>query len=137
MPELCLVTGGAGFIGSLLVERLAADGQPVRVFDDFSTGLRPNLAHVRPAPEIVEGDVADPADVARALAGVKVVFHLAALASVQRSVEDPATTHRVCATGTLNILNEARAVGVRRLVYAASSSAYGLPEGDVQTERDP
>jgi UDP-glucose 4-epimerase len=137
MTELCLVTGGAGFIGSHLVEALAAAGRPVRVLDNFDTGLRSNLDGFRPMPEIVEGDVADPATVARALAGVGVVFHLAALASVQRSVEDPAATHRVCATGTLHILEGARRAGVRRLVYAGSSSAYGVPAGDVQTEADP
>lgn len=137
MSELCLVTGGAGFIGSHLVEALTAQGRPVRVLDDLSTGLRSNLGAIRPAPEIVEGDVADPAAVTRALAGVGVVFHLAALASVQRSIEDPAATHRVCATGTLQILDGARRAGVRRVVYAGSSSAYGLPSGDVQSETEP
>jgi UDP-glucose 4-epimerase len=137
MDELCLVTGGAGFIGSHLAEGLAAAGRRVRVLDNFDTGLRPNLARVRPEPEVVEGDVADPDVVNRAMAGVGVVFHLAALASVQRSVEDPGATHRVCATGTLNVLDAARRGGVRRVVYAASSSAYGVPEGEVQTELDP
>src|SRR5947209_15620835 len=137
MSEVYLVTGGAGFIGSHLVEALAAAGNRVRVLDDFRTGQRGNLAAVRPAPEIVEGDVADPDAVARAVAGVDTVFHLAALASVQRSVEDPAATHRVCASGTLHVLDAARRAGVRRVVYAASSSAYGIPAGDVQTEDDP
>jgi UDP-glucose 4-epimerase len=137
MDELCLVTGGAGFIGSHLVEGLAAAGRPVRVLDDFSTGLRDNLAGVRPASEVLDGDVADPAAAARAMEGVGVVFHLAALASVQRSVEAPADTHRACATGTLNVLDAARRAGVRRVVYAASSSAYGVPQHDVQTEADP
>jgi UDP-glucose 4-epimerase len=136
MPELCLVTGGAGFIGSHLVEALTAQGRPVRVLDDFSTGLRENLSHVRPAPDIVAGDLADPDAVARAVAGAGLVFHLGALASVQRSVEDPATTHRVCATGTLHVLDAARKAGVRRVVYAGSSSAYGVPVGDVQSEDD-
>ena len=136
MSELCLVTGGAGFIGSHLVESLVQQGRRVRVLDDFSTGLRDNLAHLKPVPEILDGDVADPAAVARATAGVGVVFHLAALASVQRSVEAPADTHRVCATGTLNVLDAARRAGVRRIVYAASSSAYGIPTGEVQTELD-
>jgi UDP-glucose 4-epimerase len=137
MDELCLVTGGAGFIGSHLVEGLTAAGRRVRVLDDFSTGLRDNLAGVRPAPEVLDGDVADPAAVARAMAGVGVVFHLAALASVQRSVEAPADTHRACATGTLTVLDAARRAGVRRVVYAASSSAYGVPQREVQTEADP
>jgi UDP-glucose 4-epimerase len=137
MTDLALVTGGAGFIGSHLVEGLAARGVPVRVLDDFSTGLRPNLAGVRPTPEVIEGDVADPATAARAVQGVGVVFHLAALASVQKSVEAPDQTHRVCALGTLNVLDAARRAGVRRVVYAGSSSAYGIPAGDVQTEDDP
>jgi UDP-glucose 4-epimerase len=137
MNELALVTGGAGFIGSHLVEGLAARGVAVRVLDDFSTGLHENLAGVRPAPEVVEGDVADPQTVEKAVRGAGVVFHLAALASVQKSVEAPADTHRVCALGTLNILDAARRAGVRRVVYAGSSSAYGIPAGDVQTEEDP
>lgn len=137
MSELCLVTGGAGFIGSHLVEALAAAGRRVRVLDDFSTGDRLNLSHVRPAPEVVAGDVADLEFVKRAAAGVGVVFHLAALASVQRSVEAPDDTHHVCATGTLRVLDAARRAGVRRVVYAASSSAYGLPPNDLQSEDDP
>ncbi len=137
MNDLCLVTGGAGFIGSHLVEALSVQGRRVRVLDDFSTGLRDNLAHVRPAPEIVEGNLADPAAVARAVAGTSLVFHLGAVASVQKSVEDPPASHRVCATGTLHVLDAARQAGVRRVVYAASSSAYGIPAGEVQTEADP
>jgi UDP-glucose 4-epimerase len=137
MKDLCLVTGGAGFIGSHLVEALATQGHPVRVVDDLSTGLRSNLAGVKPAPEIINGDVGDAATVARAIKDVKLVFHLAALASVQKSVEAPAETHRVCDTGTLNVLDAARRSGVRRVVYAASASAYGIPTGDVQTEDEP
>ncbi|HVS36109.1 MAG TPA: NAD-dependent epimerase/dehydratase family protein [Gemmataceae bacterium] len=137
MSNQYLVTGGAGFIGSHLVEALTASGGRVRVLDDFSTGLRDNLAHIRPAPEILAADVADAKVVDAAAAGVDVIFHLAALASVQRSVEAPAETHRVCADGTLRILDAARRNGVRRVVYAASSSAYGLPRADVQTETDP
>jgi UDP-glucose 4-epimerase len=137
MSDLCLVTGGAGFIGSHLVESLAQQGRRVRVLDDFTTGLRENLARIDPTPEIIDGDVADPAVVMRAAQDVNVIFHLAALASVQRSVEAPADTHRVCATGTLHVLDAARRAGVRRVVYAGSSSAYGVPVGEVQTERDP
>ncbi len=137
MSDICLVTGGAGFIGSHLVESLVRQGRRVRVLDDFSTGLRANLVHVHPGPEIVEGDVADAAAVQRATNGVGMVFHLAALASVQRSVEAPGDTHRVCATGTLHVLDAARRAGVRRVVYAASSSAYGIPAGEVQSEDDP
>jgi UDP-glucose 4-epimerase len=125
MDEPCLVTGGAGFIGSHLVEALTAAGRRVRVFDDLSTGLRSNLDHIKPAPEIIVGDLADAAAVARAVEGAKVAYHLGALASVARSVETPADSHRACATGTLNVLDAARRSGVRRVVYAASSSAYG------------
>ncbi|HUR52669.1 MAG TPA: NAD-dependent epimerase/dehydratase family protein [Gemmataceae bacterium] len=125
MDELALVTGGAGFIGSHLVEELVRRGQPVRVFDDFSTGLRSNLSHIMNAPEIVEGSLTDTFAVARAMRGVGVIYHLGALASVARSVENPAGTHAACCTGTLNLLDAARRSGVRRVVYAASSSAYG------------
>ncbi|HEV3261301.1 MAG TPA: NAD-dependent epimerase/dehydratase family protein [Gemmataceae bacterium] len=137
MSDLCLVTGGAGFIGSHLVEALAAEGRRVRVLDNFSTGLRENLAAVRPAPEIIKADLADADAVARATAGVGLVFHLGALASVQQSIEDPAGSHRACATGTLHVLDAARRARVRRVVYAASSSAYGVPTGAVQTEAEP
>jgi UDP-glucose 4-epimerase len=136
MTDLCLVTGGAGFIGSHLVEALAQAGRRVRVLDDFSTGSRENLNGIHPAPELIEGDVGDVAAVQRAVAGAGVVFHLAALASVTKSLEAPGETHHVCATGTLNVLDCARRAGVRRVVYAASSSAYGIPAGDVQSETD-
>jgi UDP-glucose 4-epimerase len=137
MSDLCLVTGGAGFIGSHLVEALTTAGRKVRVLDDLSTGHRDNLAGVHPVPELIEGDVADLASVKRAVAETGVVFHLAALASVAKSLDAPDETHRVCATGTLNVLDAARRAGVRRVVYAASSSAYGIPMGDVQAETDP
>jgi UDP-glucose 4-epimerase len=132
MSELSLVTGGAGFIGSHLVEALTSDGQSVRVFDDFSTGLRENLNHIRPTPDIVTGDLADADAVTKTMTGVGVVYHLGALASVARSVEAPLITHQSCATGTLHVLDAARRCGVRRVVFAASSSAYGglsNPEG--------
>lgn len=125
MAGLCLVTGGAGFIGSHLVEALAAAGRPVRVFDDLSTGLRDNLAHVTPAPELVVGSIADAAAVEKAAAGCEVVFHLGAVASVAKSAEDPLGNHAVNATGTLNVLQAARKGGARRVVYAGSASAYG------------
>jgi len=133
MEELSLVTGGAGFIGSHLVETLSAQGRRVRVLDNFSTGLKTNVESFR--PEIVVGDLADAADVTKAMAGVNVVYHLGALASVARSVEDPVATHRTCNTGTLNVLDAARRAGVRRVVYAASSSAYGGrsdPNGQIE-----
>jgi UDP-glucose 4-epimerase len=128
MIELCLVTGGAGFIGSHLVEALTASGRRVRVFDDFSTGLRENLAHIKPEPEIVEGTLVDKRAVADAMAGVNVAYHLGAIASVQRSIESPDVSHEVCATGTVHVLDAARRHGVRRVVFAASSSAYGNAE---------
>src|SRR6476646_2978965 len=105
MEELNLVTGGAGFIGSHLVETLTARGRRVRVFDNFSTGLRSNLDAIRTAPEVVTGDLGDPDAVARAVQGVNVVYHLGALASVARSVEAPAASHQACATGTLHVLD--------------------------------
>ncbi|MCE9566901.1 MAG: GDP-mannose 4,6-dehydratase [Planctomycetes bacterium] len=136
MEELSLITGGAGFIGSHLAEQLVLRGMPVRVFDDFSTGLWSNLSHLDPTPELVEGSLTDPAAVKRAMQGVGVVYHLGALASVARSVENPAATHAACATGTLNLLDAARTCGVRRVIYAASSSAYGGAGGGMagQTE---
>ncbi len=117
-----LVTGGAGFIGSHVCELLTGQGRSVVVLDDFCTGKRDNLAGM--PVEVVEGSVADPAAVAAAMRGVDKVVHLAALPSVVRSVEDPLATHHACATGTLNVLHAARAVGAR-VVYAGSSSAYG------------
>jgi UDP-glucose 4-epimerase len=129
MDELSLITGGAGFIGSHLAEELVRQGRPVRVLDDFSTGLWSNLAQLYPTPELVEGSLTDPAVVAKAMHGVGVVYHLGALASVARSVDNPAATHAACATGTLNLLDAARKSGVRRVVYAASSSAYGGSSG--------
>jgi UDP-glucose 4-epimerase len=128
MTALSLVTGGAGFIGSHLVEALTRKGQQVRVFDDFSTGLRENLAHIRPAPEIVTGTLTDKNAVAEAMAGVEVAYHLGAIASVQRSIEAPDVSHQVCATGTVHVLDAARRAGARRVVFAASSSAYGNAE---------
>ena len=125
MNELSVVTGGAGFIGSHLVEALVARGKAVRVFDDFSTGLRANLAAVAHKVDVAAGTLTDPAAVSRAVRDAGVVYHLGALASVARSVENPAATHAACVTGTLNLLDAARQAGVRRVVYAASSSAYG------------
>jgi UDP-glucose 4-epimerase len=129
-----LVTGGAGFIGSHLVDALVAAGKKVRVLDDFSTGL---ASHLPPGVEMIPGSVTVPATVEAAMDGVDTVFHLAALASVQRSVEAPAESHDVCATGTLRVLDTARRHGVRRVVYAASASAYGIPNNEVQRESDP
>jgi UDP-glucose 4-epimerase len=131
-----LVTGGAGFIGSHLVEALLGMGRRVRVFDNFSTGRRDNLTPFSPQPEIVEGDLTDADAVQRATKDVQFVFHLGALASVQASVDNPLLSHHICATGTLHVLDAARKSGVRRVVFAGSASAYGIPAGPVQSETD-
>lgn len=125
MSRAALVTGGAGFIGSHLVDRLVRDGWRVRVLDDFSTGRDANLEGALAAVQLVRGDLLDPPTLERAVAGVEVVFHQAAVPSVPRSVAEPLRTHEVNATGTLRVLEAARRAGVRRVVYAASSSAYG------------
>jgi nucleoside-diphosphate-sugar epimerase len=119
-----LVTGAAGFIGRSIAAALLKRGETVRGIDSFITGKRDNLAGLE-AMEFVEGDLTDPEQCARACQGVDVVFHEAALASVPRSVADPASTNLHCVTATLNLLIAARAAGVRRVVYAGSSSAYG------------
>lgn len=129
----CLVTGGAGFIGSHLVDALLAQGQAVRVLDDFSTGKTENLAA---SVEVLRGSVTDVGAVESAMKDCEVVFHLAAVASVTKSVESPSLSHAVCATGTLNVLDAARRLGVRRVVYAGSSSAYGDQPGDARFESD-
>ncbi len=122
------MTGGAGFIGSHIVERLVREGARVRVLDDFSSGKESNLESFRSELELIRGDIRDERTVAEAMKGVSVVFHEAALGSVPRSVADPRTTHEVNITGTLNILLAARDLGVRRVVYASSSSVYGDTE---------
>jgi nucleoside-diphosphate-sugar epimerase len=122
--SLYLVTGGAGFIGSHLSEELVRRGERVRVVDSLITGKRENLAHL-PAVEFIEGDLAEIAVAHRAVAGVDYVLHQAAIPSVPRSVSDPITSNRSNIDATLNILVAARDAGVKRLVYAGSSSAYG------------
>jgi len=119
-----LVTGAAGFIGRSIAAALLKRGDSVRGIDNLITGKRSNLAGLD-AMEFIEGDLTNPADCARACEGVEVVFHEAALASVPRSVADPAGTNLHCVTATVNLLVAARASGVRRVVYAGSSSAYG------------
>jgi len=124
MP-LYLVTGGAGFIGSHLAEALVQRGAHVRVLDNLSTGNIDNLESIRRRIDFVQGDVTDAATVGRLVEGVDCIFHQAALPSVPRSVQAPLETHAACVTGTVTLLDAARRAGVRRLVYAASSSAYG------------
>jgi nucleoside-diphosphate-sugar epimerase len=117
-----LVTGGAGFIGSHLVEELRRRGESVRVADDFATGVRANV----PADvELIEGDLADPSVADRAVAGMDYVLHQAAIPSVAKSVADPARSHRANVDASLNVLLAAREHKIKRLVYAGSSSAYG------------
>ena len=119
-----LVTGGAGFIGSHLAEALVWRGDTVRVVDSLVTGHRTNLAHL-PQVEFLEGDLAEPEVARRSVSGVDYVLHQAAIPSVPRSVEDPVRSHRANVDGSLNLLVAARDAGVKRVVYAASSSAYG------------
>jgi len=123
--SISLVTGGAGFIGSNLVEALVKRGQRVRVIDNFSTGKRENLKNIWSQIDFQEVDLLDEAALKKACEGVDTVFHQAAIPSVPRSVADPITTHRSNTDGTLNLLVAARDARVRRVVYAASSSAYG------------
>lgn len=120
-----LVTGGAGFIGSHIAERLVQRGDEVRIYDNLSTGSTDNFAHIADGVEFIEGDLQDADQMARAVDGVEVVFHQAALASVPRSIDRPLDTHNACVTGTVVLLDSCRKAGVRRVVYAASSSAYG------------
>lgn len=120
-----LVTGGAGFIGSSIAERLLGQGERVRIIDDFSTGRRINVETLKGSVELVEGSICDPAVVKKAMHGVDVVFHQAAIPSVSRSVDDPQMSMFANVQGTTVVLDEARRAGVRRLVFAASSSAYG------------
>jgi Nucleoside-diphosphate-sugar epimerases len=119
-----LVTGAAGFIGRSIAAALLKRGDSVRGVDNFSTGKHENLVGIE-AMEFVEGDLADPAVAARACEGIEIVFHEAALPSVPRSVADPLSTNVACIDATLNLLIAARAAGVRRVIYAASSAAYG------------
>ncbi len=120
-----LITGGAGFIGSHLSDALLARGYAVRIVDDLSTGKRDNLQLDHPLLELVEGDVADAKLVQRAAAGCQAVVHLAAVASVQASVDDPVRTHQSNFIGTLNVCEAMRVHGVRRVLFASSAAVYG------------
>jgi len=129
------VTGGAGFIGSHLVEGLVNRGKKVRVLDNFATGKRKNIQHLLDKIELIEGDIRKPEDCRKALEGVSVVFHEAAIPSVPKSVENPKLSHESNIDGTFNILMAAKDVGVKRLVFAASSSAYGDTEVSPKFEK--
>ena len=120
-----LVTGGAGFIGSNLADELIRQGAKVSIIDNLVTGSRENLEEINGDFEFFEGDINDSDVLSRAIADVEIIFHEAALPSVPRSVENPRETHDACVNATFNLLTKAKESGVRRLVYAASSSAYG------------
>jgi len=128
VADLWLVTGGGGFIGSNLVRAALERGRPVRVLDNFSTGFRANLEEVADAIDLMEGDLRDPDTCRRACEGAGVVLHQAAVPSVPRSMEHPQESFDANTVGTHNLLMAARDAGVRRLVFAASSSAYGAGE---------
>ena len=128
MADHYLITGGAGFIGSHLVRRIIASGGLVRVVDNLSTGYPERLDHVRDSIQILNGDLADEAVAAEAVKDIDYVLHQAAVPSVQRSIMDALSTNRSNVTATLNLLEKSRNAGVRRFVYAASSSAYGDTE---------
>ena len=123
-----LVTGGAGFIGSNLADDLIRQGAKVVIIDNLITGFRENLEEISGDFDFIEGDLNDPTALKKALDGVEIVFHEAALPSVPRSVAEPSETHQACVNGTFNLLVQAKDSGVRRLIYAASSSAYGDQE---------
>lgn len=140
MTETYLVTGGAGFIGSHIAERLLRDGQRVRVLDNMLTGKQSNLDYLKSLGgdlEIYTTSITNLSAITPLFEGVDYVFHQAALPSVPRSVADPLETHENCVTGTLNVLIAARQGGVRRVIYAASSSAYGDVEGEYKVETMP
>ena len=132
-----VVTGGGGFIGSHIVEELLRRGETVRVIDNFSTGKRENLATFRPNPEIIEADISEAGNLAEIFRGVDYVIHQAAIPSVPKSILDPLKSHRANVNGTLNVLNACRESGVKRVVYASSSSLYGdsptLPKHEEMT----
>jgi len=132
-----LVTGGGGFIGSHLTDELVQRGASVRVLDSFATGRRENLAHLAGRIELIEGDIRDRETLQRVCEGVDTVFHQAAIPSVPRSITEPELNHDVNINGTLNVLLAARDARVRRLVYAASSSAYGEIGTSAKVEDQP
>ena len=120
-----LITGGAGFIGCNLARFILDKGHDVVILDDFSTGKRENLAEILDKITLIEGDIRDRKTLDRAVQGVSAIFHQAALASVPASVADPVTAHDVNVNGTISVLESARAAGIKRVVFAASSASYG------------
>lgn len=136
MPRY-LITGGAGFIGANLAHALVAQGETVRILDDFSTGRPQNLRGIEDKIEVLRGDIRDPGVVARAVAGIEIILHQAALNSNPRSIKEPEPTNAVNVGGTLTLLQAARAAGTRRVVYASSSSVYGEVAGLPKTEDMP
>ncbi|MFK7738325.1 MAG: SDR family oxidoreductase [Pirellulaceae bacterium] len=131
-----LVTGGAGFIASHIATALVERGDQVRVLDNLCAGFKHNLSHIWDDVEFIEGDIADETATQQAMKGVELVFHQAALASVPLSLDQPLATNQACVTGTVNVLNQAVKAGVRRVVYAASSSAYGDRPNSSKRESD-
>jgi UDP-glucose 4-epimerase len=129
-----VVTGGAGFIGSHLAEALLAAGHTVTIIDNLASGF---VENVPAGVTLIQASATDPAQTAAAVAGADLVYHLAAVASVQASIDDPLASHAACCTSALVVGDAARKAGVRRVVYAASASAYGIPAGPVQTENEP
>ncbi len=134
---LCLVTGGAGFIGSHLVDGLVAAGYPVRVLDDLSTGAEANLRRHRGALKILRGDLRDRDAVRAAMVDVEVVFHLAAISSVQRAIVDPVESIDVNVRGAMQVLQVAQESGVRRVIIASSAAVYGDSDALPLSEREP
>lgn len=137
MTNIVVVTGGAGFIGSHIVDALLKRNWHVRVVDNFCTGRRENLDPICDQIELIEADINDSPALAAAFQGATAVVHQAALASVPLSIEQPQLVHQVCATGTLNVLFQAHRAGVKRVVYAGSSSCYGDTPVSAKRETDP
>ena len=133
---LCLVTGGAGFIGSNLVDGLLSEGYRVRVLDNLSTGKQENLAHVRSRIDFIRGDLRKDKDVKKAVRGVCYVFHMGAISNVPQSVDQPWVTHEVNVTGTFRLLQASREAGVKRFIFTSSSSIYGETEKFPSSEED-
>jgi UDP-glucose 4-epimerase len=136
MAKRFLVTGGAGFIGSHIVDALVLRGDSVRVLDNLCTGDLNNLSQVRDKIEFLKGDLTNLSVVSKAMQGIDIVFHEAALASVPLSIEKPLEVNAACVTGTLNVLHAAQQAGVKRVIYAASSSCYGDQPSSAKRESD-